>query len=67
MRDFLSEMFSTMKKHPLAFVGFIFVVVLFLGGAVWWVLGKLFALLRKVPGGAKVEGAIKGASAATGS
>lgn len=64
---FARNLFGLMKSHPIAFVGFIFAVVLFLGGAVWFVLGKLFALLRKVPGGSTAEDAVRKVSAATGS
>jgi hypothetical protein len=68
---FLRSLFGVAKAHPLAFVLFIIGVVLFLGGLVWFVLGKLFALLKGLPfiGGAaaKAEGAIEAASAKTGS
>lgn len=64
---FLRHLFDLAKVHPLAFVGFVIFVVLFLGGITWKVLGLLFGLIRKVPGGAAVAGAVEQASAATGS
>jgi hypothetical protein len=60
---FLRNLWALVLAHPLAFVLFIIGVVLTLGGLVWWVLGRLFALLRKVPGGAAVADAASGAVA----
>jgi hypothetical protein len=64
---FFRHLFDLIKMHPVAFLLFIIAVVLFLGGAVWAALRALFGLLRKVPGGDKVENAVRSASAATGS
>jgi hypothetical protein len=69
--NFLRHLFGVARAHPLAFVGFLFVVVLTLGGLVWWVLGLLLGLVRKVPGGSGVAdaaaGAVERVASATGS
>lgn len=55
---FLSSLWNhCVKPFPIAFVLFVIVVVLTLGGVTWWILGLLFAALRKVPGGEKVADA----------
>lgn len=64
---FLRHLLGLAKQHPLAFVLFLVVVVLFLGGIVWKLIGAVFGLIRKVPGGQTVVGAVEKASAATGS
>ncbi len=64
---FIRNLFGLARAHPLAFVLFVVSVVLFLGGAVWWVVGKVFGLLRKVPGGGKVADTVTNLSAKTGS
>jgi hypothetical protein len=60
---FLRSLFSLMKAHPLAFIGFIVAVVLLLGGLVW----KGIALLAKLPGGTAVADAAAKVAGKTGS
>ncbi len=67
MRAFFRSLFGLARAHPLAFVLFLFAVVLTLGGAVWWVLGRLLGLLRKVPGGDVVAKGVASVARATGS
>lgn len=64
---FIRNLIALAKAHPLAFVGFIVVVVLFLGGITWKLIGLVLGLIRKVPGGGKVADTVEKASAATGS
>jgi hypothetical protein len=71
MKHFAESLFGLIKAHPWMFLLFILVVVLVLGGLTWKVLGFLFGLIRKVPGGAAVanaaEGAVNRVASATGS
>jgi hypothetical protein len=46
---FLRHLFAVARAHPLAFVLFLVVVVLTLGGLVWKGLVLLLGLVRKVP------------------
>lgn len=64
---FFRHLFGVAREHPLAFVGFLFAVVVVLGGVVWGVLGFAFRQLRKVPGGSAVESAVTKVAKATGS
>lgn len=72
MMTFLRNLFGLARAHPLAFVGFLVVVVIGLGGLVWKGLDVALKLVRKVPGvGNKVAdaagGAIKTVADTTGS
>jgi hypothetical protein len=61
---FFRSLFSVVKAHPLAFVGFLVAVVLLLGGLVW----KLIALVAKVPFlGSKAAAAAETIAGKTGS
>ncbi len=59
MRSFLSMLGSLFKAHPWLVLLTIIAIVLVLGGAVWWFLGFLISLVRKVPG---VGGAVASAA-----
>lgn len=60
---------SVVKPHPLMFALFLVVVVLTLGGLVWWLIGAAVGLIRKVSPtvGDKALNAVGAVASATGS
>jgi hypothetical protein len=64
---FLRSLFGLARQKPLAFVLFILGVVLVLGGVAWKLIGLVLGLIRKVPGGGAVAGAVETVARKTGS